>query len=73
MLPYLKEEYGNPSSTYSFGKKVKDEITKARNNIAGLLNANQDSIVFTSCGSESNVSAIMSLININSSKHLIIQ
>ena len=72
MLPYLKEEYGNPSSTYSFGKKVKDEITKARNNIAGLLNANQDSIVFTSCGSESNVSAIMSLININSSKKHII-
>ena len=72
MLPYLKEEYGNPSSTYSFGKKVKDEITKARNNIAGLLNANQDSIVFTSCGSESNVSAVMSSININSSKKHII-
>ena len=27
MLPYLKEEYGNPSSTYSFGKRVKDQIT----------------------------------------------
>ena len=72
MLPYLKEEYGNPSSTYSFGKKVKDEITKARNSIAGLLNANPDSIVFTSCGSESNVSAVMSSININSSKKHII-
>ena len=72
MLPYLKEEYGNPSSTYSFGKKVKDEINKARNNIARLLNANPDSIIFTSCGSESNVSAIMSSININPNKKHII-
>ena len=54
MLPYLKEEYGNPSSTYSIGKRVKDEITKARNNVAKLLNANPDNIIFTSCGSESN-------------------
>ena len=72
MLPYLKEEYGNPSSTYSFGKKVKDEINKARNNIARLLNANPNSIIFTSCGSESNVSAIMSSININPNKKHII-
>ena len=72
MLPYLKEEYGNPSSTYSFGKKVKDEISEARNNIAKLLNANPDSIIFTSCGSESNVSAIMSSININPNKKHII-
>lgn len=72
MLPYLKEEYGNPSSTYSFGKNVKDEISKARNNIAKLLNANPDSIIFTSCGSESNVSAIMSSININPNKKHII-
>ena len=72
MLPYLKEVYGNPSSTYSFGKKVKDEISKARNNIAKLLNANPDSIIFTSCGSESNVSAIMSSININPNKRHII-
>ena len=72
MLPYLKEEYGNPSSTYLFGKKVKDEINKARNNIARLLNANPNSIIFTSCGSESNVSAIMSSININQNKKHII-
>ena len=72
MLPYLKEEYGNPSSTYSFGKRVKDEISKARNNIARLLNANPNSIIFTSCGSESNVSAIMSSININQNKKHII-
>ena len=65
MLPYLKEEYGNPSSTYSFGKRVKEEINKSRNNIAKSLNTNPDNIIFTSCGSESNVSAIMSSIKIN--------
>ena len=72
MLPYLKEQYGNPSSTYSFGKKVKDEITKSRTNIAKLLNANPESIIFTSSGSESNVTAIMSAIRINPNKKHII-
>lgn len=72
MLPYLKEEFGNPSSTYSFGKNVKDEINKARGNIARLLNADIDNIVFTSCGSESNVSAIMSAIKVNPNKRHII-
>ena len=72
MLPYLKEEYGNPSSTYSFGKRIKDEITKARNNVAKLLNANPDNIIFTSCGSESNVTAIMNAVRLNPDKKHII-
>ena len=72
MLPYFKDEYGNPSSIYSFGKKVKEEINKARNNLAKLLNANSNSIIFTSCGSESNVAAIMSSIRLNSNKKHII-
>ena len=72
MLPYLKDEYGNPSSIYSFGKQVKDEINKARANIAKLLNSKLDNIVFTSCGSESNVTAIMNSINTNPEKKHII-
>ncbi len=72
MLPYLKEEYGNPSSTYSFGRKLKEEINKARNNIARLLNGNPKDIIFTSCGSESNVTAIMSAIRSNPNKKHII-
>lgn len=72
MLPYLKEEYGNPSSTYSFGKNIKDEIDKSRNNVARLLNSNHENIIFTSCGSESNVTAIMSSIKINPNKKHII-
>ena len=72
MLPYLKEEYGNPSSTYSFGKNVKEEINKARSNVARMLNTSSDNIIFTSCGSESNVTAIMSAIKTNPNKKHII-
>ena len=72
MLPYLKEEYGNPSSTYSFGKNIKDEIDKSRDNVARLLNSNPENIIFTSGGSESNVTAIMSSIKINPNKKHII-
>lgn len=72
MLPYLKEEYGNPSSIYSFGKEVKEKITEARKNIAKLLNANENEIIFTSCASESNISAIMNAINNNPTKKHII-
>lgn len=72
MLPYLKEDYGNPSSIYSFGKNIKDKINKSRNIIARLLNTNSDNIVFTSCGSESNVSAIMSSIKLSPDKKHII-
>lgn len=72
MIPYLSEYYGNPSSIYSFGRTIKENINKARDNIAKLLNADSDTIIFTSCGSESNVSAIMSSIKANSSKKHII-
>lgn len=72
MLPYLENQYGNPSSTYSFGKKVKDEISKARKNIAELLNADENEILFTSCASESNITAIMNAVkNYPEKKHII--
>lgn len=72
MLPYLKNQYGNPSSTYSFGKEVKEEIKNARRKVAELLNANADEIIFTSCASESNVTAIMNAVrNYPNKKHII--
>ena len=72
MLPYLKDQYGNPSSTYSFGKEVKEEIKNARRKVAKLLNANEDEIIFTSCASESNVTAIMNAVrNYPNKKHII--
>lgn len=72
MLPYLIEKYGNPSSTYSFGKEIKDEISKARKNIAKLLNANENEIIFTSCATESNATAILSAVKNNPNKKHII-
>ena len=72
MLPYLKEQYDNPSSTYSFEKDVKNEIMKVRKNIAQLLHAEENEIIFTSCASESNVTAIMNAIRMDlNKKHII--
>lgn len=62
MLPYLKEQYGNPSSIYSLGRGVKESVQETRKNVAKLLHAKEHEIIFTSCASESNVCAIMSAI-----------
>ena len=72
ILPYLKDKFGNPSSTYSFGKNIQEDISKARKSIATLLNAEENEIVFTSCASESNATAIMSAVRNNPNKKHII-
>lgn len=72
MLPYLNEEYGNPSSIYSFDKTIKENIDKSREAIAKLLNASKEEIIFTSCASESNVTAIMNAVKNNPMKKHII-
>ena len=53
MLPYLKYNYGNPSSLYGPGFVAKEAMDKARAQVAGLINAEPREIFFTSCGSES--------------------
>jgi cysteine desulfurase len=58
MLPYLSNYYGNPSSMHSFGGDVAEKIKEARENIAELIGATADEIVFTSCGTESDGTAI---------------
>ena len=72
MLPYLKESYGNPSNTYSFGTDVREKINNARAMVGRLINSNPEKILFTSSGSESNVTAIMSAIRSNPNKKHII-
>ncbi len=54
MLPFLREEFGNPSSGHFFGRSPKEEIFKARERVASLINASSDEIIFTSGGTESN-------------------
>jgi len=72
MLPYLSEFYGNPSSMHSFGGKVAHNIEEARAKVASMINASPDEIVFTSCGTESNSTAIHATISsIPDKKHII--
>ncbi len=63
MLPFLGDLYGNPSSMHTFGGQVDSKIKFAREQIAGLINADLDEIIFTSCGTESDNSAIQAAIN----------
>jgi len=54
MLPYFDTYYGNPSSIHQFGRKTKNAIEKARKQVAALIGAEPDEILFTSGGTESN-------------------
>jgi len=54
MLPYLKEQYGNPSSIHRYGRNARKAVKKARKQIANLINADPSEILFTSGGTESN-------------------
>jgi cysteine desulfurase len=58
MLPFLREYWGNPSSTYTFGRQLGSHLDEARARVAALINADPREIVFTSCGTESNNTAI---------------
>lgn len=58
MLPFLKEEFGNPSTIYSLGKKARKEVEKARALVAQSIGATPKEIFFTSCGTESDNWAI---------------
>ena len=62
MMPYLTEYYGNPSSMHTFGGQVGMAIKEARQAVADLLGASPDEIVFTSCGTESDSTAILAAL-----------
>jgi cysteine desulfurase len=73
MLPYFTEQFGNPSSMHSFGNKVGLAIKKARLQVQDLIGAEHDSeIIFTSCGTESDSTAILSATKANPDKKEII-
>jgi cysteine desulfurase len=62
MLPYFSDLYGNPSSMHSFGGQVGKSLKDARERIADLIGASPDEIIFTSCGTESDSTAIFSAL-----------
>lgn len=54
MMPYLTEQYGNAGSLYKFGRQSADAVAKARKQVADLIGAEPENIIFTSGGSEAN-------------------
>ena len=73
MKPFLQDQYGNPSSMHAFGGKIHKNIDSARENVADLLGASDpQEIIFTSCGTESDNTAIMSTLrSYPDKKHII--
>lgn len=73
MKPFFSKKYGNPSSMHTFGGKISREIEKAREAVADLLGAQDpQEIIFTSCGTESDNTAIMSTLrSYPEKKHII--
>ncbi len=68
MLPFLKEEYGNPSSLYTMGQKAEEALFAARETIAGVLNCDSKEITFTSGGSEADNQAILTAATLGEKK-----
>lgn len=73
MLPYLGEDFGNPSTSYIYGQRAKEALERAREQVASFIGASPEEVVFTSGGSESDNQAIIggSLANAHKGKHLI--
>jgi len=71
MLPYMTTHFGNPSSIYSYGRESRLAIESARKTVAKLLNAHPGEIFFTSGGTESNNTAVLSAIRDLGCKHII--
>lgn len=71
MLPYLKHNFGNPSSVHSHGRDARAALEKARKKIAGLLNVSPGEIIFTSGGTEADNMAICGAIATYNIKHII--
>ena len=72
MLPYLRDLYGNPSSMHTFGGQLHKRIEDARAKVAGLLGADPEEIIFTSCGTESDNTAVMSAVeSLPQKRHII--
>ena len=72
MMPYLTTEWGNPSSAYKFGAKVKSVIETARAQVAELIGAQPREVIFTSCATESNNAAIHAALKANPNKRHIV-
>ncbi len=72
MMPYLTTEWGNPSTAYKFGSKLKSVIETACEHVAELIGAHPMDVIFTSCATESNNAAIAAALKANPTKRQIV-
>lgn len=72
MMPWLRDEYGNPSSVYGLGRRAASALDTAREQVSSLIGSAPEEVLFTSCGSESINSAILSAASIDPDKTHII-
>ena len=73
MFPYLTEEYGNPSSLYTLGRRARVAVEEARRKVAELINCDKNEIYFTGGGTESDNTALKGIMTLdkNEGKHMI--
>jgi cysteine desulfurase len=72
MLPYLGDEFGNPSSAHALGRRARDAVEAARVEVASLIGASSDEILFTSGGTESSNIAIRGAASANPARNAIV-
>jgi cysteine desulfurase len=72
MLPFLRDGYGNPSLAYELGRRAKEAVENARAEVAALIGAAADEIVFTSCATESTNMAIRGVARIDPARNAIV-
>jgi cysteine desulfurase len=72
MLPYLGDEFGNPSSAHTLGRRARDAVEAARGEVASLIGASPDEVLFTSGGTESNNIAIRGMASANRARRAIV-
>jgi cysteine desulfurase len=68
MLPYLRDDFGNPSSAHTLGARARDAVETARAKVAALIGATPDEIIFTSGGTEASNIAIRGAVRIDGSR-----
>ncbi len=71
MIPYFKEQYGNPSSIHKYGRTANKAVHNAKKRIADLINADPSEILITSGGTESNNTALLGITYNSRKKHII--
>jgi cysteine desulfurase len=72
MVPFLTEHYGNPSSSYAIARGVRSAIDQARERVADLLGCEPKEVVFTSCGTESDNTALASALQTSGGRHIVV-